>query len=79
MDAIVEAWGNLGTNGSDDSDLRADLQAFADSQDGTEAVKNCFHQHYSIRAYQCRKTVGLQAQADLSILVVDLSPVVQYR
>ena len=40
MDVIVEAWGNVGTNGSDSSDLRADLQAFADSQDaGTEAVE----------------------------------------
>jgi hypothetical protein len=40
MDVIVEAWGNTGTNGSDSSDLRADLQAFADAQDaGTEAVE----------------------------------------
>ena len=33
MDVLVEAWGNVGSNGSDSSDLRADLQAFADSQD----------------------------------------------
>jgi len=33
MDVLVESWGNTGTNGSDGSDLRADLQAFADSQD----------------------------------------------
>ena len=40
MDVLVEAWGNAGTNGSDSSDLRADLQAFADSQDAqAEAVE----------------------------------------
>jgi hypothetical protein len=40
MDVIIEAWGNTGANGSDSSDLRADLQAFADSQDaGTESLE----------------------------------------
>jgi hypothetical protein len=40
MDAIVEAWGNPDATGSDDSDLRADIDAFAASRDaaveGTE-------------------------------------------
>jgi hypothetical protein len=41
MDVIMEVNGNTATpNGSADSDLRADLQAFADAQDaGTEAVE----------------------------------------
>ena len=33
MDAIVEAWGNPDSTGSDDTDLRADIDAFAASRD----------------------------------------------
>ena len=37
LDVLNEAWGNTATpNGSANSDLRADLQAFADSQDAQE-------------------------------------------
>jgi hypothetical protein len=40
MDVVLEAWGNAGTNGSDSSDLAADLKAFADAQDaGSEATE----------------------------------------
>ena len=39
VDALIEAWGNPG-NGSDASDMAADLKAFADAQDAqTEAVE----------------------------------------